>query len=376
MIYSKIILDYLVILSFCVINLTSCTAIPYDASSPLTISKTLSSPSSSIVIITKKSIRIGDTFAFQSHAGPNPRIFMVKRFNAAGQVSIPPLFVPAAEELTFHYATVASGSTPRVTASPTTRVSDFPTIGDDFSSFGNTFAAVPNTATQKTHISTLLVQHNLAMDLYCTAEIKFAGLLRAVYFNDNFRGDLGNKAPHGAAAPTEVQTFTTPLALLKKNELTLVTFIGYRLRIVSFSIATCLDHYPNGNTRSPTISYFTLQTPIPSPPDTYSVIAPTGSCPPYATRCANENWALQCQENYFRYDHVCQRLCNNTGKFVANLINDCTDVIPLKRTRLYFYLENYASSTGSRVKANIDIKLNTIIQALLSSSLSKFNFLI
>src|SRR5690606_1867571 len=113
----------------------------------------------------------------------------------------------------------------------------------------------------------------------------------------------------------------------------------------------------NGNTRSPTLTYFTLQTPIPSPPDTYSVIAPTGSCPPYATRCANENWALQCQENYYRYDHVCQRLCNNTGKAVANLINDCTNVAPVNRHRQYFYLENYATSTASRVKARIDIDL-------------------
>jgi len=78
--YIKIILDYFVVFSFCfIIDLASCAAITYDASSSLTITKSLSSPSNSIVIITKKSNRVGDTFAFQSHSGPNPRIFLVKK---------------------------------------------------------------------------------------------------------------------------------------------------------------------------------------------------------------------------------------------------------------------------------------------------------
>jgi len=197
------------------------------------------------------------------------------------------------------------------------------------------------------------------MDLYCNAQIQFAGFLRAIYFNDNFRGDYGRIGPHGSAATTTLQTQEISSALLKKNELTLVTFIGYRLRIASFSITTCVDAYLNGNTRSPTFTYYTLQTPVPTPPDTYSVIAPTGSCPPHATRCADANWALQCQENYYRYDHVCQRLCNNTGKLYANLINECTNIRPVDRTRHYLYLENYASTTASRVKATLDIDLHS-----------------
>jgi len=346
------------LLIYLLFNWITASPIPYDASSPLELTKTLSGTGSPtfIAIITKKSIRVGDTFSFENLVGPNPRIFMAKKFNSVGTVTIPPLFVPAAEDLTFHYAAITSSTTPTVTYSPTTRVWDFPKIGDDFI-FGGTYSSIPNTDQQKTHINTLLLEHDLDKELYCACSLTFSGMLRGIYFNDNYRGQY-NQISTPATPSSISQQFTVQFKdiLIKKNEVIIVNMIGYRLKVVSLSMVNCKDGYLNGNAQSPTFSYYSFHSTPASPPDTYSVIAPTGSCPPYASRCYHENWALKCQEGYFRYDHVCQPLCNNTlNKITPDKNNDCTTVLPGQRVGFYLFLENYATTSSEHIKATLDI---------------------
>jgi hypothetical protein len=130
------------------------------------------------------------------------------------------------------------------------------------------------------------------------------------------------------------------------------------------SIVNCKDGYPNGNTQSPTFTYYKFFTTPASPPDIYSVIAPTGSCPPYATRCYHENWALKCQEGYARFDHICQQFCNSTrSKPYLDINGDCASHIPALRVNYYFFLENYASNSPEHIKATlyIDAPPNTRI---------------
>jgi hypothetical protein len=216
------------LLAFLFINWITVSPTPYDASNSLTITKSLSGPGSAIfiAIITKKSVRIGDIFAFENLVGPNPRIFMAKKFNTLGKVTIPPLFVPATEELTFHYAAITSSTTPTVTYSPTTRVWDFPVIGDDFI-FGGTYSSIPNTDQQKTHINTILLEHDLNMDLYCDCSLSFSGILRRIYFNDNYRGNYhSGKNPRTPSSITEVVTAEFNDVLIKKNEVIIVNMRG------------------------------------------------------------------------------------------------------------------------------------------------------
>ena len=309
----SIILDILlqiILLSFC----NAAVLGSYDPNESFSVIKPFTFPGNYALIITQESKKHYNTFAFVNPSKSYPRILKALKIEQVGisgngKVDVPPLFVTEPGILSFHYLTLIKGdsTTSSVVASSYATVNDMLSIDNipQFQAAGDPMVGLVMGMNYQTHIYTYLVEHNSDSDIVCRWLPFYTGVMKAVYVNDDFQGDMARDSK----IPLQEDDNSWGIMenfRLKAHELNFITIIGYRLRLKDQVFTVCRD--TAGSLVLPTFSFYYTPnnqlTVAPYPVEDYELSNISGACEIPGARC-DFNEKLTCPFPYFRNGYNC-----------------------------------------------------------------------